>query len=258
MGTTIEHLPHFRREIRDFAATARSVAGNVPLLPACPGWSITNIVMHLGWVHRYVTDLVAHRRTEERADGDLSFMHLPPEHLDWPTDPEGGPHLGPLPTGMLDWFTDGAQRLADLFESTDPSTPVGTWSAEQSVGFWVRMQTIEAAVHRWDAQTGTGDPAPIDAELAVDAIEQNFAVMVPAHRGWANAPQGRGETFLFHATDVDRAWTVRFDGDALTTVDGPASHEFTGSASDLALFLWHRINTGAPGADTWFTLAPPR
>ena len=110
-------------------------------------------------------------------------------------------------------------------------------------------------MHRWDAQTGTGDPAPIDAELAV---EQNFAVMVPAHRGWANPPRVRGETFRFHATDVDRAWTVRFDGDALTTVDGPAPHEFTGSASDLALFLWHRVNTGAPGADTWFTLAPPR
>lgn len=120
------------------------------------------------------------------------------------------------------------------------------------------MQTIEAAVHRWDAQTGIGTPAPIDTELAVDAIEQNFAVMVPAHRAWAHPPQGTGETFRFHATDIDRAWTVRFDGDVLTVADGSASHEFAGTASDLALLLWHRVNADAPGVDTWFTLAPPR
>ena len=274
MGTAIEHLPHFRREIRDLTATAASVAADVPLLPACPGWSMTNLLMHLGWVHRYVIDIIANQRTTPPADGDLAFMHLPPEHVDWPSDPEAGPHLGPLPSGMLDWFTDGAHTLAELFATTDPRhRPRAPGRPSRPSRFWLRMQTIEAVVHRWDAHTGTGDPAPIDTELALDTIEQNFAVMVPAHRAWANAPAGQGETFRFHATDADRAWTVRFDGDTVTTghettgdettdgdgtSDGPAPHEFAGTASDLALFLWHRINTGAPGADTWFTLAPPR
>ncbi|HJP80199.1 MAG TPA: hypothetical protein VJ914_38360 [Pseudonocardiaceae bacterium] len=123
------------------------------------------------------------------------------------------------------------------------------------------MQTIEAAVHRWDAQTGLGTPAPIDTDLAVDVIAQNFEVMVPAHHSWAQAPAGQGETFRFHATDADRAWTVRFDGDTLTATDQQARHEFTGTASELALFLWHRIPLDAAdpaAADTWFTLAPPR
>jgi uncharacterized protein (TIGR03083 family) len=252
----MEHLPHFRREIREFVTTVESVVDDVPLLPACPGWSMTNIVMHLGWVHRYVIDIIVNRRPVPPTNPDIAFLNLPPEHFTWPTDPDGGPHLGPLPRGMLTWFTEGADTLAELLATIDPSTAVGTWSVEQSVGFWLRMQAIEAAVHRWDAQTGTGTPAPIDTELAIDVIEQNFTVMVPARRGWRGAPEGHGETFRFHATDADRAWTVRFDGNTLTAADGPAQHEFAGSASDLALFLWHRVNSDQPGADTWFTLVP--
>lgn len=257
----MDRLPHFRREISDFIAAARSAQDDAPALPACPGWSMINIVMHLGWVHRYVIDIIANRRTERAEPTDLSFLHLPPEAAGWPADPEGGPHQGPIPAGMLGWFSDGADTLAGLFATTDPATPVATWSAEQSVAFWLRMQTIEAAVHRGDAQTGLGTPAPIDTELAVDTIAQTFEVMVPARRGWAQAPPGRAETFTFDATDAGRTWTVRFDGDTLTVTDDPAPTTFAGTASDLALFLWHRITLATADPDaaaTWFTLAPPR
>jgi uncharacterized protein (TIGR03083 family) len=263
----MDRLPHFRREIRDFTAAARAVehADTVPELPACPGWSMTNVVMHLGWVHRYVTHIISNRLLDEPVITDLEFLHLPAERAGWPTDPEGGPYLGPMPTGLLDWFTDGADTLTEIFATTDASIRVSTWSAEQSVGFWLRMQMIEAAIHRWDAHTGLGAPAPIEPELAVDLIEQYFAVMVPARRGWGQAPEGRGEMFRFRATDVERAWTVRFDGGTVAVTDEPAPDEFAGSAGDLALFLWHRIGlasgtlTGDPAAaDTWLTLAPPR
>jgi uncharacterized protein (TIGR03083 family) len=250
-------LPHFRREIRDFTDTARSVTDMVPLLRSCPGWSMTNIVMHLGWVHRYVTHIIANRLLDEPTNTGLGFLHLPPEHVDWPTDPNSGPQRGQMPTGMLDWFAAGADTLAELFATTDPTTRVSTWSAEQSVAFWLRMQTIEAAIHRWDAQTGLRGPSPIHPDLAVDIIEQTFEVMAPRRRSGGQAPVGRGETFRFHATDVDRSWTVRFDGDTLALTAGPAADEFTGSASDLALFLWHRVDTDTDAAKTWFTLVPP-
>ena len=263
----MDHLPHLRREIGEFIATARCVesADSVPLLPSCPGWSMINVVMHLGAVHRYVTAIIGDRLLTEPSLADLAILHLPPEHVAWPADPDSGPHLGPMPTGMLDWFAEGADILTGLFATTDPAVEVLTWSAEQSVGFWLRMQTIEAATHRWDAQTATGTPAPIDPELAVDTIEQTFEVMLPARRGWAQAPQGDGQAFRFRATDTGHAWTVRFDGDTVTVTDEPATAEFAGTASELALFLWHRIGpgegtlTGDPAAaDAWFTLVPPR
>lgn len=48
-------------------------------------------------------------------------------------------------SGLVDWF---AER--------DPTEPVWTWSPDKSVGFWRRMQTIGAAIHRWDAQNAVG------------------------------------------------------------------------------------------------------
>jgi hypothetical protein len=52
-----------------------------------------------------------------------------------------------------------------------------------------------------------------------------------------------------------------FGGDTLRQLDQtaePTHDEIAGSASDLALLLWHRTGTDTPAAQTWFTLAPPR
>ena len=61
----------------------------------------------------------------------------------------------------------------------DPGEQVWTWSADHSVGFWQRMQAIEASVHRWDAENAVGSAQPLDAALAADAIGQTFEVMAP-------------------------------------------------------------------------------
>src|SRR3712207_1775237 len=73
--------------------------------------------------------------------------------------------------------------------SMQQTQPVWTWSPERTTGFWLRMQTIEAAVHRWDAENAIGAGQPIDAELAADAVGQTFQVMAPARRAWRQAPQ---------------------------------------------------------------------
>ncbi len=81
---------------------------------------------------------------------------------------------------------------------------------------------------------------------------------MPSRRAAAQVSAGQGETFRFHATDIDRTRTVRFDGDAvqLDETAEPTHDEIAGSASDL--LLWHRAGTGTPAAQAWFTLAPPR
>jgi hypothetical protein len=52
-----------------------------------------------------------------------------------------------------------------------------------------------------------------------------------------------------------------FGGDTLRQLDQTAEStrdEIAGSASDLALLLWHRTGTDTPAARAWFTLASPR
>ena len=118
---------------------------------------------------------------------------------------------------------------------------------DHSVGFWERMQAIEAAVHRWDAQNAVGAAQPLDAALAADAIGQTFEVMAQMRRAMAT-------------------WAVAFDGDAvlLGPPDGQYDIKISGTASDLALFLWQRpvtseldVQGDSSLLDRYFALVPP-
>ena len=261
----MDYIPHFRREIAAFVDAVRRADG-APPVPSCPGWSMSDLLAHLGFVHRYVIHIVGQRLTAPPDPTDRTFLTLPTDTRGWPV-PEQAPNHGRVPTSLIDWFADGAATLESLFSSRDPDEPVWTWSREQTVGFWSRMQSIEAAVHRWDAENAIGAAQPIDDDLAADAIEHNFTVMAPFRRARTQAPPGLGERLRFRRTDGTDIWTVHFDGDAVRLIDRtePRHVELVGTASDLLLFLWHRIPAdqllGVVGTravlDRYFTLVPP-
>lgn len=260
----MQYLPHFRREVTAFATAARRVVGEAaPLVPSCPGWSVSDLVAHLGRVHRMLAPVVRDRLTEPPTAAAPVPASAPAEP-GWPgADP---PTVAPVPASLVEWFADGAEILGSLFGQRLPDKPAWSWSREHTVGFWLRMQTIEAAVHRWDIEGAVGgEVAELDAGLAPDVVGQTFEVMVPARRGWRSAPAGSGETFRFRATDGPGDWTIRFDGADARLVDGPGDVTLSGTASNLALFLWHRVPADECGEvdgdparlDHYFTLVPP-
>jgi uncharacterized protein (TIGR03083 family) len=264
----MDYITHFRHETRAFEAAVRQVpgAGGAPMVPSCPDWTVSDLVVHLGLVHRYVIRIISNRLAQPPDPADLTGYDLPSDLESWPM-PQHAPNRGPVPAGLIDWFADGAAALASLFTSSGPDERVWTWSREQTTGFWLRMQAIEAAVHRWDAEHTIGTARPVDAELARDAVGQNFTVMAPFRRAQQKAPPGSGEAFRFRQTDGTGDWTVRFNGDEvrLTESNGSGDVELAGTASDLMLFLWQRIPTdqldevtGDRGAlARYFTLVPP-
>ncbi|MGH3202054.1 MAG: SCP2 sterol-binding domain-containing protein [Streptosporangiaceae bacterium] len=79
------------------------------------------------------------------------------------------------------------------------------------------------------------------------------------------APPGQGERFSFHRTDGPGTWIVQFDGDAvlLGTPDGDCDIQVSGTASDLALFLWQRasgkldVQGDTSLLSRYFVLVPP-
>lgn len=264
----MDYAGHFEREAAAFKAAAQRAAGGeaAPAVPSCPGWVVTDLVLHLGMVHRLVARVIGERMQQPPALGDdWSWLGLPAEWSGW-LPPGRAPEGSPLPTGLLDWFGAGAAGLEEQFRGTEPGEPVWTWSPDHSVGFWQRMQAIEAAVHRWDAENAVGTARPLDAALAADAVGQTFEVMAPMRRAVAKAPPGQGERFLFRRTDGPQTWAVRFDGDAvrLGEADGQQDIQIAGTASDLALFLWQREVTGrlevrgdASLLSGYFVLVPP-
>jgi uncharacterized protein (TIGR03083 family) len=264
----VDYVEHFGHEVAAFEAAGREAVSShaAPGVPSCPGWVATDLVLHLGFVHRAVARVIGERMQQPPpAEGDRSWLGLPDPWLDW-LPPGRAPQQSPVPAALLDWFHGGAATLQELFRTADPGERVWTWSADQSVGFWQRMQAIEAAVHRWDAQNALRAAQPLDAALAADAIVQTFEVMAPMRRAVAKAPPGQGERFVFRRTDGPDTWTVHFDADPvlLGAPQGSYDIEISGTASDLALFLWQRDVTGilqvrgdSSLLHRYFALVPP-
>jgi hypothetical protein len=46
----MDYIPHFRREVLAFEAAVHKAADaeGAPLVPSCPGWSLSDLVAHLG------------------------------------------------------------------------------------------------------------------------------------------------------------------------------------------------------------------
>ncbi|MET9324229.1 maleylpyruvate isomerase N-terminal domain-containing protein [Streptomyces sp. NPDC003038] len=268
----ITRLSHFHSEAAAFEQAVRRAAGPgqpAPAVPSCPGWTVSDLVGHLGGVQRYVAHILRERLVEAPDPGDLSLYGIPadPEiRAAWPV-PDRAPNRGPVPGALIDWFTEGARALEGLLRELGPDVPVWTWSVERTSGFWLRMQTIELAVHRWDAQFAAGSPSPLDPRLAADAVSQSFEVMAPARRSWQAAPAGAGERYRFRRMDGPESWTVAFSADEIHLEPGstgPVDVEAAASASDLALFLWRRLpatalrTTGDAGLlPHYFALVPP-
>ena len=116
----------------------------------------------------------------------------------------------------------------------------------------------------------------------MDAIGQTLEFLVPMRRAMAPAPPGRGERFAFRRTDGLETWAVRFDGEAVRLGeddgqddrqddsqdggqdDGGPGIQISGTASDLALFLWQRPVAGRLDVrgdssllERYFVLVPP-
>jgi hypothetical protein len=89
----------------------------------------------------------------------------------------------------------------------------------------------EAAVHRWDAEAAAGTSAPLDPDAAADAVDEFLAVSL------GDALDALQGSVTITASDADATWTVGRDG-------GPAA-DVVGTASDLLLVLYRRIDDTA-------------
>ena len=116
------------------------------------------------------------------------------------------------------------------------------WDADQTAGFWQRRMAQETAVHLWDIQSAFGLQQPIDRDMARDGIDEALFIHLPAEYE-DEPPHGKGESYHFHCNDGEGEWLVRFEPDAVVVTREHAKGDlaFSGTASDLLLFLWRRI-----------------
>jgi uncharacterized protein (TIGR03083 family) len=214
-----EYVAVIRRDGEAVVRAARA-SGLDAEIPSCPGWTVADLVVHVARIHRWVHELVV-----DRPDDPMEYWSRLPT---------------PARDELIDSFEQGCAAMCDALAAVDPGTPVFSWTADQTAGFWSRRQAHELAVHRWDAQTALDVAEPIDRELAVDGIQEVFDIL-PA-RGAAAKIAGNGETIHLHCTDAEGEWLLRLAPDGLVVTREHAKGDVAarGTASDLLLFMWGR------------------
>jgi uncharacterized protein (TIGR03083 family) len=220
-----EHLAALRREGTALGDAAQAAGPDAPV-PTCPEWTVRDLVLHVGEVHRWAAAHVRDRRAE-------------------PVDTSKEPDLiGPWPSDntLVDWYREGHEALLGVLEGAEPS--VQCWSflpAPSPLAFWARRQCHETAIHRVDAESAAGGIAAVAPEVGADGIDE--LVM-----GFLGRPRRRDipepVTLGVVAPDVDRRWVVVLGPESAQVVQeaapvGPAL-TVTASASDLDLLLWNR------------------
>lgn len=219
--TPEQYLSAIRADAGAMVSAARGADLDRPV-PACPGWSLYDLVSHMSGVHRWAAEMV---RTNATTWLDRRKM----------------PQAPPGPA-VVDWLEEGAGLLLSALEAAGPDAPVWSWDPNAGTAmFWFGRQAQETAVHRWDAESAAGGGGPIDAVLAVDGIEE-LLVNWLTDRDPGQAPVDLGGTLHLHATDVTGEWTVSPGPEGPRVSRGPAAAEATlsGTASDLLLHLWGR------------------
>lgn len=192
-------------------------------IPHIEGWTVHSTVAHTGWVARYVTAAL-----------DSNPAKMPSRSAI--AEP-------PVGEAVLEWFAESQSGLIRAMEQVDPDRPCPTFVGERTAAWWTRRLSHEASMHRWDAYSAFSSPAPIDAALARDGVDELLEVFVP-NRLQFDKLAGTGETLHLHATDIDDGeWMLTFEADKIAWEYGHAKGDAAarGPVSDLLLMLWSRL-----------------
>ncbi|MFI5906657.1 maleylpyruvate isomerase family mycothiol-dependent enzyme [Dactylosporangium sp. NPDC051541] len=199
-------------------AAAPSLAAPVP---TCPGWTLSDLIRHLGLGRREWAAIVA-----------AGPAATPPPEPVWtaPADPAA-------------WLAESHRLLQDALLAAGPDGGCWTWwetsESPPTSGAVARHQLQEVAVHTYDAQMTAGTPQPLPDAVALDGVDEFLATCCTGAHGWPHGPV----TLDYRAVE-GRAWRLSLTAGGVTldrSPAGPATATARGTASDLVLALYCRI-----------------
>lgn len=239
-----------RQALRDHTerlAEAVRAAGPQASVPTCEGWTVTNLVEHVGQTFHWVSEMVE-RRVSDPSELPTEMAELPAEAEAWPA-----------------WLSDAAARAAAACSDEALEAPVWNAAGDERTGgqFWLHSMTNEAVIHGFDgaAAADRTDDYGVDADVAAGLITNHLAMLTSptwaAQRpDSAAAMRGASETLHWHATDepslgASGEWHIERhpDGVRWEPSHGPADVTVSGPARSLLLVLTRRLPLTGEGAD---------
>ncbi|MDP7701832.1 maleylpyruvate isomerase family mycothiol-dependent enzyme [Mycobacterium sp. TY815] len=210
-----DYLHALRRDGERIAAVAG--AGLHRGVPSCTGWTIAELVWHVGNVHTFWRQVAA-----GVVAGPKSYRE--------PARPDE--------QSLVQWFRDGLQETVTTLSRIHPEAPAWTWGHRQNVGFVQRRLAHETAIHCWDAVVALGRDEAVEPRLAADGVAEFLEEVLP---GMSRDLDGPVQSIRLQCNDIDGEWTVRAGSGACRLVpDGHVDVTVRATASDLVLLLWGR------------------
>jgi uncharacterized protein (TIGR03083 family) len=227
-----------RRAIVEYTrrlAESAAAAGPDAAVPTTPGWTVADLVEHVGQTQHWVAEIIERRITDP--------TQLPTEMAVLPTDPRA----------WQAWLSESAQRVASACSDDALDASVFNAAADERSGtrFWMSSVLNETVVHGFDAAHAAGRPADVDPDIAAALISNHLAMLTSPTWGMlrsesAHAIRGTGQTLQWLATDTADgagAWFVERRPDGATWQPGTrqADVTVTGPAGSLLLVLTRRL-----------------
>lgn len=232
-----------------FALTGLGGGGEPDLgarVPTCPGWTVHDLVTHLGAANWWGGANVERADPSDRARGLRRIQDSAPPA-------EAGP------VALAAWYAELAEGARRTYAGTDPETPVWTFAGPGQAGYWLRRQLHETVIHRWDLENALAGPAattPVTEDVAVDTVDEFCTAMRPLVAGAAPLPvtirlRAVPEAPTRLATGAEPVGSSALGGLEWELADGvPAGEvEVAGRPEALALLVWGRIGADEPGLE---------
>jgi uncharacterized protein (TIGR03083 family) len=229
-------------EGKAFAATAE--AGDLTAaIPACDGWTMRELVRHLGMIHLWAAANIAFPH-----DDWLDVEELPDLVQFWPALAHGGEY--PDDDELVAWYRTTLANLVEVLRAAPADHQCFSFlPAPTPVTMWARRQASEIAIHRADAEAARGLTSAFRPDFAADMLDELLSGFAPRP---GNQPGIVSPMVIHvHATDVDEHWYLTLAPDGITTEPDGDRADLTASApaGDLYLLFWNREPSSDVGLD---------
>jgi uncharacterized protein (TIGR03083 family) len=179
--------------VEDYAAAVERFAVAVgwadlrARVPACPGWTVYDLVVHLGNVHAWASTIV---ETGQRAV----------EQNDEPRSTKA--------RSVREWYFAKAEDLYQVLRHTPSQKPCWNFVFGSGVvQFWQRRQLHETTIHQVDLDLAVSRTPSLSPGVAADGVGEVLTVMLPrmlqrGRRAVLDAP------LQLTASDTGDSWVV--------------------------------------------------
>ena len=141
-------------------------------VPSCPGWTFTDLTVHVG-----------------------RFLHTVTRYLTSGSDRRAAPAAGAQrPSTRSSTSTNSSPPPPQVLTDTSGNRPVWTFSpaAPDLAWVWHRRVAHELNLRRWDAQAALRTLTPTDREQAADAVDELLGTLLAARAARRLATADRG------------------------------------------------------------------